>query len=141
MPPPVAQVAARIYQAVLSRNPRAYGDVPLDWVKQLHTPGAIVAVVRVWEQELDATVLDLQMGKDMTEAEAAIVLSYHRTLRVLNASGCDGITDKSAAELAEGLKNMQQLILASCPRLTDNVLQLLTYRFERVNTLDLSGCP
>ena len=135
------RTAARMYQAVLSRNPRAYGDVPLDWVKKLRTPGAVVAVVRVWEQELDAGVLDLTMGASMTEAEAATILSYHRSLRVLDATGCEGITDAAASELSEGLQKMQKLVLAKCPRLTDKVLQTLAYRFDRLATLDLSGCP
>ena len=36
---------------------------------------------------------------------------------------------------------MQKLVLAKCPRLTDKVLQTLAYRFDRLATLDLSGCP
>ena len=115
--------------------------MPLDWLKKLRTPGAIVAVVRVWEQELDSNVLDLTLGSTMTEGEASIILSYHRTLRVLNATACEGITDKSAVELSEGLQNMQTLVLAKCPKLSDQTLQTLAFRFERLSKLDLDGCP
>lgn len=135
-----AQIAATLYRAVVSRTPRAFGGVPLDWITRIRTPEAVVAVVKRADTEGgEDTKLDLSRAADSTEEEIATICSFHRTIASLSLAGLAGVTDSSAAALA-GCRDLLDLDLSGCEQLSDRALMLLGQELERLEGLNLARC-
>lgn len=99
-----------------------------------------VGVEAVAKASRDLLALDVS-GSAVDDGALRVIGETCVRLRMLNAEGCERITDEGIGALVEGCQELRILILNGCPLLTNDTLSAIAQQCEMLHRLDISHNP